>query len=65
MLGIAKERGALAGQHADIVARPDSPLENLQALRVVHFVMKNGTIVRRPHCAELKDDFRMHELLPR
>jgi len=50
LLGIAKERGAISpGLYADIIAMPDSPLENLEALRGVHFVMKNGTIVRRPH----------------
>jgi imidazolonepropionase-like amidohydrolase len=50
LLGIAKDRGAISpGLYADIIAMPDSPLENLEALRGVHFVMKNGTIVRQPH----------------
>jgi imidazolonepropionase-like amidohydrolase len=49
LFGMSKERGAIApGFYADIIAMPESPLANLEALRGVHFVMKNGTIVRRP-----------------
>jgi len=33
---------------ADIIAMPDSPLDNIEALRKVNFVMKNGAIVRKP-----------------
>ena len=31
---------------ADIIATPENPLENIQALRNVHFVMKDGKVVR-------------------
>ena len=37
-----------AGQAADIVATPQNPLENIQALRKINFVMKDGKIVRQP-----------------
>jgi len=46
---IAKERGALTkGLFADIIAMPDSPLDNIESLRKVNFVMKNGAVVRMP-----------------
>jgi imidazolonepropionase-like amidohydrolase len=46
---IAKERGAIAkGFFADIIAMPSNPLDDTESLRRVNFVMKNGTIVRRP-----------------
>lgn len=46
---IAKERGAIAkGLFADIIAMPDSPLDNIESLRKVNFVMKNGAVVRMP-----------------
>ena len=46
---ISKERGAIAkGLFADIIAMPASPLENIESLRKVNFVMKNGAIVRKP-----------------
>jgi len=49
LLRIAKERGAIAaGLYADIVGMPTNPLENIESLRSINFVMKNGTIVRRP-----------------
>ena len=49
LLRIAKQRGAIAtGLYADIIAMPENPLENIEALRKIDFVMKNGTIVRRP-----------------
>lgn len=41
-------RGAVApGQAADIIATPENPLEKIQALRKVHFVMKDGQVVKR------------------
>lgn len=41
------KRGAVApGQAADIIAAPANPLENIQALRRVHLVMKNGKVVK-------------------
>jgi imidazolonepropionase-like amidohydrolase len=43
------KRGAIAaGQAADIIAMPESPLANIQALRKVHFVMKDGNLVKSP-----------------
>lgn len=49
LLGISKDRGAIEpGLFADIIAMPQSPLADTEALRRVNFVMKNGTIVRQP-----------------
>jgi imidazolonepropionase-like amidohydrolase len=46
-LRINKERGAIAaGQFADIIAIPADPMEDVEALRKVNFVMKDGKIVR-------------------
>jgi imidazolonepropionase-like amidohydrolase len=46
-LQVDKERGAIAkGLAADIIATPENPLENLQALKKVLFVMKNGKVFR-------------------
>jgi imidazolonepropionase-like amidohydrolase len=43
------QRGAIAaGQAADIIATPQNPLENIQALRKVQFVMKDGRVVKKP-----------------
>ena len=47
LLGIQKERGAIAaGQYADIVATTANPLQNIEALRDVVFVMKEGHVVK-------------------
>jgi imidazolonepropionase-like amidohydrolase len=47
LLRINKERGAIAaGQFADIIAIPADPMEDVEALRKVNFVMKDGKIVR-------------------
>ncbi|HXR32379.1 MAG TPA: amidohydrolase family protein [Verrucomicrobiae bacterium] len=49
LLRIDKERGSIAtGQFADIIAMPADPLQDLESLRKVNFVMKNGKIVRSP-----------------
>jgi len=46
---ITGTRGAIAsGQAADIIATPENPLEDIKTLRRVHFVMKDGRIVKRP-----------------
>jgi imidazolonepropionase-like amidohydrolase len=49
LLRIQKERGAIAvGLFADIIAMPSSPLDDIESLRKVDFVMKNGAVVRKP-----------------
>ncbi|HXE74795.1 MAG TPA: amidohydrolase family protein [Candidatus Xenobia bacterium] len=49
LLGISEQRGAIkAGQAADLIATPENPLENIQALRKVNFVMKDGAFIKRP-----------------
>ena len=46
-LQVEKTRGAITkGLAADIIAAPENPLQNLQALRKVMFVMKNGKVFR-------------------
>ena len=48
LLRIQKQRGAIAaGLFADIIAMPASPLDDIESLRKVDFVMKNGAIVRK------------------
>jgi imidazolonepropionase-like amidohydrolase len=47
LLGVEKERGTLApGMHADIMAVPENPLDNIQTLKQVSFVMKNGKVYK-------------------
>ncbi len=47
LLRINKERGAIAeGQFGDIIAMPGDPLQEIESLRKVNFVMKNGKVVR-------------------
>jgi len=49
LLGVAQERGALhPGLAADLVAAPANPLRDIEALKHINFVMKNGEIYRRP-----------------
>ena len=49
LLRIQKQRGALApGLFADIIAMPSSPLDDIESLRKVDFVMKNGAVVKKP-----------------
>jgi imidazolonepropionase-like amidohydrolase len=48
LLGVDKERGAIReGLAADIIAVPGDPTTDIDALRTVSFVMKNGRIVKR------------------
>jgi imidazolonepropionase-like amidohydrolase len=47
LFGWTGKRGAIrAGEAADIIALPANPLDDIQALRKVHFVMKDGSVVR-------------------
>jgi imidazolonepropionase-like amidohydrolase len=47
LLGVDRVRGAIKpGLAADIVAMPDNPLENIQAVRKVTFVMKDGSVFK-------------------
>jgi imidazolonepropionase-like amidohydrolase len=47
LLRLKDARGAIAvGLQADIIAMPESPLADSFALRKVHFVMKDGKVVR-------------------
>ena len=47
LLEIDDERGAIEeGQMADVIATPSNPLTDIQTLRDVHFVMKNGRVIR-------------------
>jgi imidazolonepropionase-like amidohydrolase len=49
LLRIQKSRGAIAvGMYADIIAMPASPLDDIESLRKIDFVMKNGAVVRKP-----------------
>ena len=49
LLGISKERGAIApGLAADIIAMPADPVADTENLRKVNFVMKDGAVIRRP-----------------
>ncbi len=48
LLGVDSERGFLkAGMAADIIATPENPEENIQTLKKVFFVMKDGTIIKQ------------------
>ena len=49
LLGVDKERGAIRpGLAADIIATMGNPLENIDALKQVVFVMKDGDVVKTP-----------------
>lgn len=49
LLRVNQQRGTLApGMAADIIAMPSNPLEEIESLRKVNFVMKDGKIIRRP-----------------
>jgi imidazolonepropionase-like amidohydrolase len=49
LLGVDKERGTLQpGMFADLIATPDNPLTNIQTLKQVSFVMKDGKAVPLP-----------------
>jgi imidazolonepropionase-like amidohydrolase len=47
LLGVDKDRGALrAGMAADIIATAANPLQHIDTLKAVTFVMKNGVVVK-------------------
>jgi len=49
LLRVNHERGAIAqGLAADIIAMPTNPLDDIESLRKVNFVMKEGKIIRQP-----------------
>jgi imidazolonepropionase-like amidohydrolase len=49
LMHISQQRGTLSpGMAADIVAMPSNPVEDIESLRKINFVMKDGKIVRRP-----------------
>jgi len=46
LMGMEKECGAIApGDRADLGGTPDNPLEKVDTLRQVRFVMKDGKVV--------------------
>ena len=48
LLGVEKTRGAIKpGLFADIVATPENPLDNVNTLKQVNFVMKNGKVFKQ------------------
>ena len=47
LLGVEKGRGAIKpGLFADIIATPENPLDNIDTLKQVNFVMKNGKVFK-------------------
>ncbi len=47
LLGVDGDRGAIKpGLAADIIAMPDNPLDDIQAVRKVFFVMKDGSVFK-------------------
>jgi len=47
LLGVDGERGAIKpGLAADIIATPVNPLDDIQAVRKVFFVMKDGNVFK-------------------
>ncbi len=48
LMGVEQQRGMLReGLAADIIAVPDNPLENINTLKKVSFVMKNGKVIKQ------------------
>lgn len=48
LMGVDKVRGFLKeGMAADLIAVPENPIENINTLKSVTFVMKNGAVIKR------------------
>lgn len=48
LLGVEKQRGAIkVGFYADIIATTENPLDNINTLKKVSFVMKNGMVFKQ------------------
>jgi imidazolonepropionase-like amidohydrolase len=49
LLRLSNERGPIApGKAADMIAIPGNPLDDIELLRQVNFVMKDGKVIRKP-----------------
>jgi imidazolonepropionase-like amidohydrolase len=47
LLGVDAERGEIKpGMAADIIATPENPLDEIQAVRKASFVMKDGSVFK-------------------
>jgi len=54
LLGVDGKRGTIKpGSAADIIATPENPLDNIQAVRKVSFVMKDGSVFRNELVAQV------------
>ena len=52
LFGVERNRGAIKpGMAADIIATPANPLEDIQTLKRVIFVMKDGTVIKHESVA--------------
>ena len=48
LLGVEKSRGVLEQSYlADIIALKNNPLEDIEAVKSVHFVMKEGKVIKQ------------------
>jgi imidazolonepropionase-like amidohydrolase len=48
LLGVEKSRGIIATDYAaDIIAVKNNPLDNIDAIKNIHFVMKDGKVVKK------------------
>jgi imidazolonepropionase-like amidohydrolase len=48
LLGVEKQRGAIKqGMFADLIATPANPLDNIQTLKQVSFVMKDDAVIKQ------------------
>lgn len=47
LLGVERQRGWIkAGMAADLIAMPESPLDKIEALKGIDFVMKDGAVIK-------------------